>query len=458
MTNDARDRVGSVQTSVKYMSVTKPGLSRIESEPLDFSKAASSEARQPNVESTHTREQTPSNNVIADPSIPASRHIQQYAEQVQSVRIVSEHVSDDLSDSDLLASVEAPDNPAQDEGTESNLPYSYGSCDGEVNVPKGSTYQDYAHASTPAGQPPEEGFKLSKLRYDPDVGLIPSDSDIVGLESCGVCELTQGQTSDDAGDRTPRHSLPSEIDDYRSNADDADLMNLTCGVTTDTQEERNSDTKEIQNDYGQVTLFSDESSRNYEEDEGREHDSTLKDEQAVHDLDLFNELVDLSVFDDEDAGPKLHSANEEAVAPNEMRQQVEDGELLASLIKPVQEQPLHHAAQGEPGVDGQAVEKLPIVRPSFPAAAQDRSPVIGLAPSKVLRTCFRIGEALNVGTTALRLGHNAVIELYAYVTSSAREWEAGRQTFELRGHLSPRPTTILEGFLRRLERVRPVRV
>ncbi|KAK8182289.1 hypothetical protein BC567DRAFT_219446 [Phyllosticta citribraziliensis] len=38
-----------------------------------------------------------------------------------------------------------------------------------------------------------------------------------------------------------------------------------------------------------------------------------------------------------------------------------------------------------------------------------------------LRTCFRIGEAINAGSQAVRLQQTALIELYARVLSSYRE-------------------------------------
>ena len=66
-------------------------------------------------------------------------------------------------------------------------------------------------------------------------------------------------------------------------------------------------------------------------------------------------------------------------------------------------------------------EPLPFVRSPFPSATWDRSPILGLSNSTVLRTCFRIGEALNAASNASRAGTDAVIELYARVIDSSRD-------------------------------------
>ncbi|EMC99764.1 hypothetical protein BAUCODRAFT_53869, partial [Baudoinia panamericana UAMH 10762] len=68
----------------------------------------------------------------------------------------------------------------------------------------------------------------------------------------------------------------------------------------------------------------------------------------------------------------------------------------------------------------------PIARQPFPSAVLDRSPVLGATYTTVLRTCFRIGEALNVGCQAVRTSKNVLIELYARVAQSWREEKPGR--------------------------------
>ncbi|KAF2200298.1 hypothetical protein GQ43DRAFT_441699 [Delitschia confertaspora ATCC 74209] len=70
-----------------------------------------------------------------------------------------------------------------------------------------------------------------------------------------------------------------------------------------------------------------------------------------------------------------------------------------------------------------------IVRPPFPRPVRDRSPIIGLSSETFLRTCFRIGEALNAGCGGTREGKDVVVELYARVASSSREAQSVKQHF-----------------------------
>jgi hypothetical protein len=67
----------------------------------------------------------------------------------------------------------------------------------------------------------------------------------------------------------------------------------------------------------------------------------------------------------------------------------------------------------------------PVARPAFPSPILDRSPLSNITSSTVLRTCFRIGEALNVGAHYARqssvfTSEGILIELYARVISSWR--------------------------------------
>ncbi|KAK4984159.1 hypothetical protein LTR66_008589 [Elasticomyces elasticus] len=85
----------------------------------------------------------------------------------------------------------------------------------------------------------------------------------------------------------------------------------------------------------------------------------------------------------------------------------------------------------------------PIVRSPFPIAIRDRSPIIGLSASTVSRTCFRVGEALNVGCAAVRNNRSTIIELYARVTSSFREPESVRQHFVFADLYHTRPPFLI---------------
>jgi hypothetical protein len=68
-----------------------------------------------------------------------------------------------------------------------------------------------------------------------------------------------------------------------------------------------------------------------------------------------------------------------------------------------------------------AVARKPIIRPSFPLAVRDRSPIIGLSSNMLLRTCFRIGEAINQAHQSSKSGKPIMFELYARIFDSTRE-------------------------------------
>lgn len=88
---------------------------------------------------------------------------------------------------------------------------------------------------------------------------------------------------------------------------------------------------------------------------------------------------------------------------------------------------------------------IPFIRPVFPDPIRDRSHVLGLSSRTLLRTCFRIGEALNAGSTALRTRKDAVIELYAHVSYSERPAGSVKQHFHFADLFSPDKPPFLKG-------------
>ena len=88
---------------------------------------------------------------------------------------------------------------------------------------------------------------------------------------------------------------------------------------------------------------------------------------------------------------------------------------------------------------------LPFIRPSFPPAVLPRSPITGLSPGRVIRTCFRIGEALNAASIALRNSTDAVIELFCRVKYSDRGANGYKQFFELSDLFTPEKPPSLNG-------------
>jgi hypothetical protein len=63
----------------------------------------------------------------------------------------------------------------------------------------------------------------------------------------------------------------------------------------------------------------------------------------------------------------------------------------------------------------------PIARSPFPSHVDDRSPIIGLTSCTLLRTCFRVGEAINQCSWASKSGRRVTVELYARVLDSTRD-------------------------------------
>jgi len=62
--------------------------------------------------------------------------------------------------------------------------------------------------------------------------------------------------------------------------------------------------------------------------------------------------------------------------------------------------------------------RTPIQRTPFPTAVSSHSPIPMLTSATLLRTCFRIGEALNTGCNAARNNRHEILELYCRVSSS----------------------------------------
>ncbi|KAI4710832.1 hypothetical protein J4E89_004422 [Alternaria sp. Ai002NY15] len=73
--------------------------------------------------------------------------------------------------------------------------------------------------------------------------------------------------------------------------------------------------------------------------------------------------------------------------------------------------------------------RKPFVRPPFPEAVRDRSPIIGLSSNLLLRTCFRIGEVINQSCQASKSGKHIMIEMYARVLASERTSTEQQFTF-----------------------------
>lgn len=100
---------------------------------------------------------------------------------------------------------------------------------------------------------------------------------------------------------------------------------------------------------------------------------------------------------------------------------------------------------------GRNDEAKPVVRSPFPSAIRDRSPIWGASNTTVLRTCFRIGEALNVGCQSVRNNTPVLLELYARVVDA---WHEGavrgkgrKQNFVLHDLYHDKPPYVDASFL-----------
>ncbi|KAL8870506.1 MAG: hypothetical protein Q9174_003465 [Haloplaca sp. 1 TL-2023] len=95
--------------------------------------------------------------------------------------------------------------------------------------------------------------------------------------------------------------------------------------------------------------------------------------------------------------------------------------------------------------DEQTGAPIPFIRPPFPSPVRERSPVLGLTSNIRLRTCFRIGEALNAASTALRSNQDVVIEVYVRVVHSERPVGSVKQHFRFADVFVPDRPPYLKG-------------
>lgn len=91
---------------------------------------------------------------------------------------------------------------------------------------------------------------------------------------------------------------------------------------------------------------------------------------------------------------------------------------------------------------------LPFIRQPFAKPVRDRPVIHALRTEPVLRTCFRIGEALNAASATSNSGIDSIIELYARVVSSTREQEpssSSKQHFQFADLFTPDKPPFLTG-------------
>ncbi|KAH0565493.1 hypothetical protein GP486_001118 [Trichoglossum hirsutum] len=173
---------------------------------------------------------------------------------------------------------------------------------------------------------------------------------------------------------------------------------------------------------------------------GGESDGSMRLADEVTDRTLAITDDELGTIDEgysDDRDPEPANSNElslptDATGDSTSRQKVlGSSESASSSTQPKYKLPPHLLecdASGQP---------KPFVRPAFPERVQDRSPIIGLSSKTLLRTCFRVGEALRAGSHAVRRSQDAVIELFARVVFSSRDgW---KQQFQFADLFHDRP-------------------
>ena len=167
-------------------------------------------------------------------------------------------------------------------------------------------------------------------------------------------------------------------------------------------------------------------------------------------LDSVAEVRSESLYDDEDLDRELLNLGASAFSNLESPplSTPPSSPISVSLPKPAPlEKPtprpniphiISFNAEGNP---------LPFIRQPFAKPVRDRPVIHALRSEPVLRTCFRIGEALNAACAASSSNIDSVIELYARVTSSTREREpsSSKQHFQFADLFTPDKPPFLNG-------------
>ncbi|KAK1579167.1 uncharacterized protein LY79DRAFT_523132 [Colletotrichum navitas] len=140
---------------------------------------------------------------------------------------------------------------------------------------------------------------------------------------------------------------------------------------------------------------------------------------------------------------KLHSSSsdvsrDEASKINFSEPDLLDEDIDWDTITACEKDAIWSPETGMP-VDGASMQQAsspssptPIIRPPVPPKMRDRSVVVGLSSTTMMRTCFRIGELLNAHAKCTREKQDVVLELFARVRCSTRETTTRVQHFNLR--------------------------
>ena len=239
----------------------------------------------------------------------------------------------------------------------------------------------------------------------------------------------------------PRETSPKEFSENESS-----LKPPYTQVTVAANEDDHDD------DFGQL-CFDFEPQTSADNVSPSQNQSTMKDmilerqsEEDDYGDDFMDEdLLDLTEPVDPPDGTDLHS---DSIAGSDMGELNSPAETASTSINPKAFDDANSSdacsksfvspviLSGQDGTNGDKSHK-PIVRSPFPTEVRDRSPIIGLSSNQLLRTCFRVGEAINQSCQAAKTGKKVLIELYAKILSSERDHLQQRFTFHDLFHAKP---------------------
>lgn len=173
--------------------------------------------------------------------------------------------------------------------------------------------------------------------------------------------------------------------------------------------------------------------------------SILRSEEDMRDMDMYDKTLKYSPVISS-CVPEKPERNNGSYELHEPLADPEDWEFLRRPVDPLQSSTALSLAmytsvavnnrEHSSGIPNQAEggdynPLQPFARPPFPIAnVAARSPVTGLSSKMLLRTCFRIGEALSQASLCTRDNQDAFTELFARVTFSSREADGKKQNFQ----------------------------
>jgi hypothetical protein len=284
-----------------------------------------------------------------------------------------------------------------------------------------------------------EGLRVTKPRNQPATRSKTSAVQGSGADTGSIAE----EETRAGGDRTSQSSQISN--------DHHLARNIEVKRTAQSTERSSQDTYNGLQDYYTDTQLSDTQTHDYDNDFPNHYDtahnpvlasSKFDDEDFDDDLDdaellqLTSDMIDgishglpsspdkfqisHRAYDDDEQAP-----GSSAIAPI-LVEQPSTKRTAKKFVSPITLTTRLLAATGDINT---AVARKPIARPPFPVAVRDRSPIIGLSSSTLLRTCFRIGEVINQAHQASKTGTNIIFELYVRILESKRDDASQHFTF-----------------------------